>query len=407
MTNTSSRFLFWLRISFFNLLLVALIGLVLRYKIAFSLPFIDQKHLLHGHSHFAFAGWISMSLMAFLINYASRKKGVDLFPKYNWLLWGNLITAYGMLFSFPFQGYGFYSISFSTASIFISWAFSVLFWKELNNISKQSIPHKWFKAALFYNALSALGAFSLAFMMANKIIHQNWYLLAIYFYLHFQYNGWFFFASMGLFLEKILFIFPIKKKQNQIFWLFAVSCFPAYFLSALWVSMPIWAYSFVIAAAGVQLFAWVLLLQQLIPKFKKLSIAFPKPSNWILFFSGIALTIKLVLQLTSTIPSVSTLAFGFRPIVIAYLHLILLGVFTLFLMSYFFVTSLIKINKATYIGILIFVVGIILNECLLTAQGITAILEQSIGYINELLFLAAIILFSGMLLLNLGIKNRN
>ncbi len=49
----------WIKICFINLLIVALLGVTLRYKIAFSLPFVDQKHLLHGHSHFAFAGWIT------------------------------------------------------------------------------------------------------------------------------------------------------------------------------------------------------------------------------------------------------------------------------------------------------------------------------------------------------------
>ena len=189
MAIMSFRLLYWLKISFFNLLVVAIIGLVLRYKIAFSLPFIDQKHLLHGHSHFAFSGWVTQALMAFMIDYLSRTKGLNLFPKYRWLLWANLITAYGMLFSFPFQGYGFYSISFSTLSIINSWAFTIIFWKDLNRISNKAIVILWFKAALFFNAISAIGAFSLAFMMANKIVHQNWYLLAIYFFLHFQYGS--------------------------------------------------------------------------------------------------------------------------------------------------------------------------------------------------------------------------
>lgn len=407
MANMSSRLLFWLRISLFNLLLVAFIGLILRYKIAFSLPFIDQKHLLHGHSHFAFTGWVSMALMAFMIDYASRKKGINLFPKYNWLLLGNLISAYGMLLSFPFQGYGLFSISFSTLSIFNSWVFTVYFWKELNGIAKNKIIHHWFKAALLFNAVSALGAFALAGMMANKIVHQNWYLLAVYFFLHFQYNGWFFFTCMALFLERIEEVLPYIKKQKQIFWLFAVACFPAYFLSALWLSMPDWVYAIIVVSALMQLVAWLLLIQQLIPKWSELSNHFGSLAKWLLLFSGIAASIKFLLQLASTIPSISTLAFGFRPIVIAYLHLILLGMITLFLLANFVSLKLIKLNKTAFAAIVIFVFGILFNEFLLMVQGIAAMLESSIGYIDQLLLLAAVILFSGMLLLNLGIKNRN
>ncbi len=406
MAIMSSRLLQWLRISLLNLLLVASIGLILRYKIAFNLPFIDQKHLLHAHSHFAFTGWISMALMAFMVDYASRHKNLDLFPKYRWLLWGNLITAYGMLFSFPFEGYGLFSISFSTLSIFNSWIFTFLFWKELNSISKNWIINNWFKAALFFNAISAIGAFSLAILMANKIVHQNWYLLAVYFFLHFQYNGWFFFTCMGLFIERVTIVIPFIKKQKQIFWLFAGSCIPAYFLSALWLSMPSWGYAIIVIAAIAQLVAWTQLLNQLSPKFQNLSLQYPKPANLLLLFAGVALTIKFVLQAVSTIPSISTLAFGFRPIVIAYLHLILLGVITLFLVANFLSSKLIQFNKLVLTGIAVFVFGIIFNECLLMTQGIAAILEQSISYINELLLFAALILFSGMLLLNLGIKIR-
>lgn len=403
----SFRLLYWLRIAFLNLLIVAFIGLILRYKIAFSLPFIDQKHLLHAHSHFAFSGWISQALMAFMIDYASRKKGIDLFSKYRWLLWGNLISAYGMLFSFPFQGYGLFSISFSTLSILNSWVFTLLFWKELNGIENKTIIGHWFKASLLFNAISALGAFSLATMMANKIVHQNWYLLAIYFFLHFQYNGWFFFSCMGLFLEKALKAIPYIKKQRQIFWLFAGTCLPAYFLSALWLPMPSWVYGIIVISAIMQLIAWGLLLKQLVPKLTELSSQYSSQANWLFLFSGLALTIKFILQAASTIPTISTLAFGFRPIVIAYLHLILLGVITLFLIAKFLSSNLIKQNKAALVGIFIFVFGIIFNEFLLMSQGIAAILEQSIPYINELLLLAASLLFYGILLLNLGIKQRN
>ena len=48
---------FWIRFSIFNLMLVALIGLLMRYKILFEFPLLDQKSLQHSHSHFAFAGW--------------------------------------------------------------------------------------------------------------------------------------------------------------------------------------------------------------------------------------------------------------------------------------------------------------------------------------------------------------
>lgn len=401
------RLVQWLRISFFNLLLVACIGVILRYKIAYSLPFIDQKYLLHAHSHFAFSGWITQALMALMVAYLSKYLKTDLFPKYKWLLYANLLTAYGMLFSFPFQGYGAISITFSTLSIFTSWAFAVAYWKDLNRLSSNNIVNHWFKAALIFNVISSLGAFSLAFMMANKIIHQNWYLLAIYFFLHFQYNGWFFFACIGLLLEKVLAFTPSLKNQKEVFWIFAASCIPAYFLSALWIPMPAWVYFIIVLSALAQLYGWLILVKNIFKQEQLFTSGLPIHAKWLLSLSAIALTIKLLLQAISTIPSLSTLAFGFRPIIIAYLHLILLGMISLFIIGYFLSEKSITINKRLHAGIIIFTSGILINEILLMVQGISAISNFSVPLINELLLVAAAILFSGMLFLNLGLKKSN
>ncbi|RYG49866.1 MAG: hypothetical protein EOO01_11950, partial [Chitinophagaceae bacterium] len=94
----------WLKISLFNLLIVAFLGLTMRYKIAFSLPFVDQKYLLHAHSHFAFTGWITQALMAIMVSYIFRRTGYETVKKYTPILITNLIASYGMLLSFPFQG---------------------------------------------------------------------------------------------------------------------------------------------------------------------------------------------------------------------------------------------------------------------------------------------------------------
>ena len=186
------------KIALLNLLIVSFIGVILRCKIAFSLPFIDQKHLLHGHSHFAFAGWVTHALMVLLVAYLAAQKGWFIYKRYRWVIIANLIAAYGMLISFPLQGYGLFSIFFSNISIAVSYVFAVMFWKDLNTLSIKTVGHWWIKAALAFNVLSSLGAFSLAFMMVTKNVHQNWYLASVYFFLHFQYNGWFLFACLGL-----------------------------------------------------------------------------------------------------------------------------------------------------------------------------------------------------------------
>lgn len=394
------------KFALFNLCIVAGIGVILRYKIAYSFPFIDQKHLLHGHSHFAFAGWITQALMVLLVNYLCRQKDETAAKKYKWLFTANLITAYGMLLSFPLQGYGLFSISFSTLSIFVSYLFAVKYWKDLSALKKSEISHWWMKAALLFNVLSSLGAFSLAFMMATKTIHQNWYLAAVYFFLHFQYNGWFFFACMGL-ATATFFTHVPRSVLKRIFWLFAAACIPAYVLSALWLPIPSWAYVIVVLAAFSQLIGWAFMLQQIKLQFTYIQSVTTKAVRQIIMLAGIALTIKLLLQMGSTIPSLSVLAFGFRPIVIGYLHLILLGVITLYLLGFFMHEKYMGNSSRAVMAVRVFVSGIILNELLLMIQGTAAMTYTPLPYINEMLLAAAFVMFCGILLINISQTKRN
>lgn len=395
----------WLKISLINLLIVASLGVTLRYKILYSLPFIDQKHLLHGHSHFAFAGWITQALMVLLVAYLVKQQGQSNYRKYTWLLYANLLTAYGMLIAFPIEGYGLFSIIFSTASIFVSYAFAFFYWRDLNRLSLKSTANSWFKAAVLFNALSSLGAFALTIMMVNKVIHQKWYLAAEYFYLHFQYNGWFFFACMGLLTAFVSRNNSSENTLRKIFRLFVFAVVPAYFLSALWLDIPVWIYLLVIAAAIAQIIAWIGFVNLIKKNWNKLKPKISATSKYILACAAIALTAKLLLQLGSTIPSLSDLAFGFRPIVIGYLHLVLLGVITLFILGSMFSEDYFYTHKRSVTGVFIFAGAVILNEILLMVQGVAAITYTAIPFINEMLLAAACLLFTGALLMALTKKN--
>jgi hypothetical protein len=398
---------FWVRVSLFNFIIVALLGVTLRCKIAFYLPFVDQKHLLHAHSHFAFTGWVTHVLMAVMVYYLASEKD-DSFKRYKNLLYANLVTAYGMLLSFPFEGYGPVSITFSTLSILVSYWFAVKYWRDLNRRPQKTATHLWFKAATLFSVISSLGAFALAYMMATKTIHQNWYLASTYFFLHFQYNGWFLFACGGIFnwiiaREKIH--VPAAK---TIFWLFAIACIPAYFLSALWLPMSVAVYVIVVVAACLQMIGWVIFVLQIRPQLKLLGMVLHPLGKWLLGLSSAALTIKLFLQLGSTIPVLSDLAFGFRPIVIGYLHLVLLAVTSLFIIAALCYFKIVPITPALKIGVITLTTGVFLNELLLMIQGAAALTYTNVPYTNEMLFAVAVIMFCGITAINLGYtRNRD
>lgn len=395
------RFRPWLRISLLNFLIVALLGVTLRYKIAFALPFVDQKHLLHAHSHFAFTGWITQLLMVFMVAYLSQHEP-GCWLRYRKILVANLVTAYGMLLTFPVEGYGLFSILFSTLSIFVSYWFAFAYWRDLNRLPAQYITHNWFKASLLFSVISSIGAFTLAFMMANKTVHQNWYLASTYFFLHFQYNGWFLFACGGIFHWLLQQRGVYIRGAKTIFWLFAAACIPAYFLSALWLPMNTLVYLLVILAAVMQMAGWAVFAWKALPQMKPLVQSWPPAAKWLMGLSAVALTMKLLLQLGSTVPVLSNLAFGFRPIVIGYLHLVLLAVISLFLLAAAVITGALHLNRLLRIGISVFVAGVFANELVLMIQGTAAMSYNNIPYTNEALFGVAVVMCAGILLVNLS-----
>ncbi len=387
------------RISLFNLCLVALLGVLMRFKIGFAFPYFDQANLQHAHSHFAFYGWVTHLLMTLMIMYLEKKGITDRRNFYNRLILANLLSAYGMLISFSISGYNAASIILSTMSLIISYLFTISFLKDIRAQSGMFSSAMWFKAALFFNVLSSAGTLALAYMMATRNIPQHLYLGSVYFYLHFQYNGWFFFAAMGLLQLYFHDVIPGYRDNKTIFRMFAFSCLPAYFLSVLWMPMPAWLYSLVVMASVVQFVAWIWMLRIVSKVYAHFKHHVSSLVYYLFILLSIALTVKFTLQLGSVIPFVSKLAFGFRPIVIAYLHLVLLAVISLFLLTYLMANHLIRNSRLSKTGLIMLATGIYATELTLAVQGIASFTYTMIPYTNETLFFLSLVMFSGIILL--------
>ena len=388
---------FWLKISLINLLIVASLGVLMRYKIGFDFPYFSQKNIQHAHSHFAFAGWITHALYVLMIHFVLKKLPQNDTKNYKLLIVANLICSYGMLFSFSYQGYSTLSIIFSTITIIIACFFTFYYYKDLKEIDNSDPSKPWFKAALLFNLISSIGTFYLAYMMASRNFNEHWYLASVYFYLHFQYNGFFIFSCLGLFFSECNTLFPQFKYNKLFFKLFYASFIPAYFLSTLWAKLPVWLYIITVIAAFTQVFAWFKIIKAIMLALKSGS-TLNKFQAYLFLFVGFAFTVKLLLQLGSTIPSVSDLAFGFRPIVIAYLHLVLLGVISAFILAFIYTFNLIVVNKLTAIAFSVFLIGIFLNELVLGIQGVAAFSNIVVKFVNEILFGVALLLLLGAIL---------
>ncbi|HNF29876.1 MAG TPA: hypothetical protein PLY81_06315 [Chitinophagaceae bacterium] len=395
----------WFKLGLISLIIVALYGTTMRYKIAFNFPYLEQKNIMHAHSHFGFIGWLSHIIYCGL--------ALNIFPfitkikqkKYIILIAANLACALGMLISFTLYGYRISSIAFTSLTILINIIFTIAYIFDSKFFPKNNPSKYWAITGLLLNIVSAAGPLSLAYIMTNKVINFNFYLGSVYYYLHFQYNGWFFFGGMAMVSSILPLEFPSIKKY---YYAFAITAIPTFFLSILWAKLPLWLYIITVIATIIQFFAWVMLVYKGYQFLKNKEITTrPKWVNILFYAAAFALTIKFTLQTISVIPSLSQMVYGFRPIIIAYIHLVLLGVFSLFILGYLFQKQIFSPSASLKFATLLFLIGVILNELVLAIQGFAALTYTPVPFINEMLFAVAVILLSSSIMLFAFQKKNN
>lgn len=325
------------------LFLAAVIGLFLRWQFIEPTPGINYTFFLHAHSHVMFLGWVFNVFYLSFTDY--HLAGRNLRPLIRlFLLFQTLVVA--MMISFPIQGYGMYSIIFSTLHTIAAMVFIVIFFRMTRG---QGTASAWFaRMSLFFFFLSTAGPFSLGYLMATGLGGTVWYNFSIYYYLHFQYNGFFLFGVLSLFyqlLERKNIVVNKDTARTIGRWL-AIACVPAYFLSTLFAD-PGWFFNALGALAAVlQLLVLGILRGELKRLYPALKTTFKPIALLVLKLAFAGLVIKSLLQLFSAHPEIALLTYQLRPVVIAYLHLVLLGVITFFLLAWYVEMSYVRERPA-------------------------------------------------------------
>lgn len=379
------------RFSFFNLLLVSLIGLLMRSFSFFNSFPLEYKNVLHGHSHFAFGGWVMPVLLVLFL-----KSFPEVAEKVSFRHWRNIVvlmlaSAYGMLLSFPVEGYKAVSITFSTLSIASGYYMAVVIWKALKGMELKT-SHRFVQWALIYFVISAVGPFATGPLIAMGKQGSSLYFDAIYFYLHFQYNGFFTFLVLAV-LYKMLETKRPSTHGKKVFLFFNSACLPTYALSLLW-NGPSLVFNII---GGIGAFLQLVGLVYFLKDLK----AMPWEKNWIsylLLLSLAAFVIKILLQLFSAFPAIASLAYRQRNFVIAYLHLVLLGFVSAFVFAQVFES--IQNVKAVKRGLYFFIFSFITTELLLVLNAFSL----DIPYYTQLLVLFTVFFPLGILWMNVGLR---
>ncbi len=397
----------WITIALVNFCLVALAGVTLRYKINFRLPFVDQKYLLEAHSYFAFSGWVTIALMALMVHYLQQKIPALNLRVYHLLLLSSCLVSYGLFIAFLLQGYDILSIGLCSTNILISYVFIVRYWRDLNKIKQEALVSKWLRAALVIWVISSLGAIALAYLMYNKIMIPDFYFGAVYCFLHFQYNGWFLFACFALLFSRInIQAYGSLRRGASLFYVMTITVIPTFVLSVLWLKLPPWL-RWTGNIAGILQLLVLIYFAGLVSGLRKgmmRNLSVVTRRLWSL--SAMAFLLKIVLQLFSILPFFSQYAFGYRPIVIGYLHLSFLSIISFFILGYMDIILRKHDRKLPSGGVLVFVLGVLLQELILMLQGLEALEVKPLRYAPMLLFYCAIIIAAGLIWITVGSRKK-
>jgi hypothetical protein len=173
------------------------------------------------------------------------------------------------------------------------------------------------------------------------------YDMAIYYYLHFQYNGWF---TMAIFAILIKLAedhgLQIQRRTGTLFFnLMVFSSLLTLALSALGFTALYYVIVVGLAGTVLQLWAGGIILKFVINQRKQL---FNKINTWVGLFYGIALGswyLKITMQFLSTIPVMTTFAYTNREAIMTYLHLSFLGFTSCFLIGVFISRTYLTTNR--------------------------------------------------------------
>jgi hypothetical protein len=369
------------------LFIASCIGLLLRYQIISPVEGIVYSNFLHAHSHVMFLGWVCNVL---LIAFTTEFHAVQKFKVIFWFL---QFCILGMLVSFPLQGYGAFSITFSTLHIVGVVVFVVLFFRASK--TKRTTSLILARSALLFFMLSSLGPFFLGYLKANSLDHTDLYRFSIYFYLHFQYNGFFLLGILSLLVKLFEEQMPNQHFQ-KIAWgsyILIGCCIPAYFLSILW-AQPSMIFNLIgFLAALLQIIGLSFFIAPTQYFFRNSKFAQTERLLFLISFSALAL--KSILQLISTIPAAAVFADEYRSIVIAYLHLMLVGCISFFLIAWLIRRCV--IDKGFFWAVALILTGFTFSEIMLVMlPWNSAKFRMPVDIFNSVLFLFSTFMVFGI-----------
>jgi len=387
----------WINLSLLNLCIVAALGLLIRSKIIFDMPFIDYNRLVDTHGHFALMGWATLALLTLMI----YELPGELYHKkiYHFLLSAIFLCSWATLLTSPFESCKSISEYISFIYIVVTYIFSWVFIRNTLKTNASKTVKLLAISSVLSLVLSSAGILMSAYLFAAKSLNAILYRDALFGYLHLQYNGFFTLAVFALIYNKIS-LNTTHHSRSSLHWFAVMLCLsviPSMFLTFLWHQTNLLLH--ILSAVGfvllvLTLFFFIISAPLLLKEFRMIKPAI----RYMAVLSISAFAVKTFLQSLTFINSVNVLVFGNRPMIMGFLHMVFLGFVTLFLITYFAQKELLLTqHKLSRFAFALFTLAIVLNELFLLLQGLGNILIAGSPLFAWYLWIAAILLLSGAL----------
>ncbi|GAB3013309.1 hypothetical protein [Spirosoma pulveris] len=369
------------------------IGVLIRYLLVYPVASLSYPFLLHAHSHVVLLGWTFNALFLAL---ASSFGSAERIASYRKIWLGFQVSILGMLVFFPIQGYAIGSIAASTLHVFIAYYMAYCLWRDLR--SNKRLSASLVRWGLYFLVLSTLGPYAVGILKVRHMQETIWYPLSIYFYLHFLYNGWFVFGCLALlfrWLESWQ-LMPSARNGNRFVRALSLSAFGTLVLSALWAEPPVWVWLAGSVAALLQASAGGWFLWWLWQRRVTLTQHLEPQTHALARLAFLSFGLKLLLQLLSVLPWATLLAYTQRNLVIAYLHLVFIGVITFFLLAWAIQQGYIH---RSVLAIRLITLFFLLTESALVAESMCQQAGSYLPHIGEWLLIFSVGLWLGVCLI--------
>lgn len=393
----------WILCCFFNFLIACVFGLLMRFMYLFPLDFVNYSFLLHAHSHVAMLGWVYLIVYVLVVHFFIPKEKSQK-PIYNRLFWLTEFSVIGMMIAFPIQGYALFSIIFSTMHILLSYVFCRLVWKDCTK--DKSPSQRFLLVSILFMILSTFGVWCLGPAVSTLGKQSAFYQIAIQFFLHFQFNGWFILAILALFFKQFQNKIDEVKFKKFYFLIIVSTLLTVTFPMRWFIENDILSYINILGVL-IQLGAFIYFYKMLKSQMNYFKSILDKIAKMVYSLALCSLFLKVGIQLLTIFPNLAEVSHQIRNFVIGFIHLTTLGIITGFLFGILLQNKMLSANSEILkAGMKCFILGYISTEVLLFLQGWFFYFGEGTipGYFQSILIFS-VLLVLGLLLIMSSIIN--